>query len=102
MPAIFNKTREKFCCRPLASLSPWRCFLDGWHFLKTQRNEQAQVLYGIEEILEVDLEDDKATLKLIPKKEKMEAALVEIDSVIEKESGIVKQQAMIYKNPLPY
>lgn len=65
--------------------------------LDDKRDGQAEVLYGAEKILATELEDKKADTFFKTEKEKLEAALVELDEVIDSQSGSVRQQAIIRK-----
>jgi len=65
--------------------------------LDTKRDAQAAELYKAEKILATDLEDKDAELSFPSEKARYEAALAELDQVIAKESGVVKQQAVLQK-----
>lgn len=75
----------------LAAFFMWIQHLDG------KRNDQAQALYAAEKIISTDISDENAELKFDSEKAKYEAALVELDKVIDSQSGIVKQQAILQK-----
>lgn len=59
--------------------------------------QSARALYQAEKILNTRVDDEQAELRFADEKEKNEAALAELNKVIEKESGVVHQQAVIYK-----
>jgi len=70
----------------------------GWKaHLENKKDVLAQILYKAEKILDSDINDPKTKPAFATETEKLEAAIVELDQVIEGQSGVVRQQAMIYK-----
>ena len=63
----------------------------------SQAKAAAGDLYRAEKILATNIEDEKAELKFGSEQEKYEAALVELDKIIDSRSGSVKQQAIMLK-----
>ena len=69
----------------------------GLSFQKKAGLEKAAILYQAEQILDTDLNDENAKLKFASEKEKYEAALEKCDELIQAQSGIIQQQATVYK-----
>ena len=66
-------------------------------YMKSQKVVAAGDLYKAEKILDTDITDEKAELKFDSEKAKYTAALEEVDKVIESQSGLVKNQAIMLK-----
>ncbi len=66
-------------------------------FFKKEQEASARSLYQAEKILNTRIDDEQAELKFADEKEKNEAALAELNKVIDSEGGAVRQQAVIYK-----
>lgn len=70
----------------------------GWKaHLENKKDVLAQILYKAEKILDTDVNDSEAKPAYATEAEKLEAAIKELDQVIEGQSGVIRQQAMIYK-----
>ncbi len=66
-------------------------------YQKSQAIDNAGDLYKAEKILGTNIDDEKSELKFDSNKAKFEAALVELDKVIASHSGMVADQAILYK-----
>jgi predicted negative regulator of RcsB-dependent stress response len=75
----------------LGAFFGWKAHLDN------KKDALAQILYKAEKILDTNLDDTEKKPAYASEKEKLEAAIEELDIVIDAQSGVVRQQAMVYK-----
>ena len=66
-------------------------------YQESQKAQSSRALYRAEKILNTEIDDDSAELKFASEREKLEAALIELDQVIASQSGAAKNQAIIHK-----
>ena len=66
-------------------------------YMKSQKVAAAGSLYQAEKILNTDITDEKAELKFDSEKAKYEAALAEVEKVLESASGVPRYQALLVK-----
>jgi predicted negative regulator of RcsB-dependent stress response len=70
----------------------------GWiSYSNRQADNRARDLYRAESILEADLQNQNDEFDFENETERYEAALAELDRLIDRQSGLVRQQALVHK-----